>query len=446
MFKNKNIHMLGIGGISVSAIAKMLYKDNKITGYDINQNDITKELINLGINVSNKCNLDNVYNADIIIYSSAIDSNNKELIYAKELNKEIYERSTFLGLLSKEYENRLCITGTHGKSTTTAMVSSIFLEAMLDPTIHLGAYYEAINGNLHIGSKKYFIMEACEYVDSFLNFYPTSTIITNIDSDHLNYFNSIDNIINSFNKYTDLVPDNGYIIINNDDINKINIINKNIISIGINNISDYMAKNISNNTFDLYYKNDLLTSITLKVSGIHNIYNALSAIALSNIYINDINVIKKGIENYNGIKRRFEYIGKYNNTLVYDDYAHHPKEILTTYDNTTYIKHNKSWAIFSPHTYSRTKNHLDEFAISLSKFDNIIIAPIYAAREINTYNISEYDLVLKIKKLNKNVIYLDSYEKIIDYIKANVEENDLVVTIGAGDIDIVAKKIIEEIN
>lgn len=453
MFENKKIHMIGIGGISMSGIAEILLSFNcKITGYDAMKTDITNHLIEIGVPVYDKCNILNVKNADIIIYTAAIHDDNEELKYAKENKKVVYERSTFLGLLMKEYENVLCISGTHGKSTTTGMVSNIFLKANLNPTIMIGAILPSINSNNKVGSKKYFIAESCEYVDSFLEFFPTSEIILDIDDDHLDYFKNIDGIISSFNKFANKLNNNGNLVINNDDKNTLKATNNinNKITYGIENNSNYMAKNIvfdslGHPTYELFIDNQSQGLVSLNVTGIHNVYNSLAAIALSNIYIKDLNIIKEGLLSFTGVGRRFEYIGKYKNVSVYDDYAHHPSEIKTTLDSVKKTKHNKSYAIFQSHTYSRTYEHLTEFADILKNFDNVIIAPIYPARETNIFNVKEEQLVDLIKKENKNVWYIDSFDKIIDFIKENVQDDDLVITIGAGPINEVAKKLVMEV-
>lgn len=451
MFQNKKVHMIGIGGISMSGIAYMVKDLGAIvTGSDVNFSSITDKLNADGILVNIGHHPEMINDADIVVYTAAIKEDDPERLMAKNLGKKTYERAEFLGLLSKSYENCLCISGTHGKSTTTGMVATCFLEAKLNPTIQIGAMLKGINGNIHIGSQKYLIMESCEYADSFLHFFPTGIIITNIDNDHLDYFKTLDNIKKSFKKYINLLPDNGILVLNNDDDNAKDIIDgfdKKVITYGINNNADYMAKNITKNelgyySFDIYSNDKFITNINLGISGKHNVYNALAAFILSNNYINDINIVKIGLEKYRGVGRRFEYLGKYNGAFVFDDYAHHPTEIKTTLDAVVNTKHNKNWAIFQSHTYSRTKEHLDEFADVLSNFDNIIIAPIYAAREINTFNISENMLVDKIKQKNKNVVYLDSFEKIKNYLKQNVNENDLIITIGAGDVYKIAKDLV----
>ncbi len=453
MYENKKIHLIGIGGVSMSGIAEMLLAMGAIvTGSDVAESKITKHLEDLGIKIYYGHHPEVITNQDFVIYTAAIKEDDLERKKAQELNIPSFERAEFLGKLTLLYQNTLCISGTHGKSTTTGMVSTIFRQANLNPTIQIGAILPLINSTSYIGSKDYLIMEACEYVDSFLHFHPTSAIVTNIDDDHLDYFKTLDNIQKSFQKYVSLIPPEGYLVMNNDDINSSILKNStkaHVITFGINNEANFQAKNITVNelghySFDIYENNQFLIHLDLNLNGQHNIYNALASYALASRYIKDKNIIKEGLENYRGVERRFEYIGSFKKASLYDDYAHHPTEIKTTLESVKKVKHHKSWAIFQSHTFSRTKEHLDEFAEVLSKFDNIIIAPIYPAREINTFNISEDMLVAKIKINNPQVIYLDSFSKIEDYLKEHVQENDLVITIGAGPINQVVYHLKEE--
>lgn len=453
MFKNKKIHFIGIGGTSMSGIADIMHNKNAIvTGYDLVESKITKRLVKEGIDVYHKPNLSYIDNADIIVYSAAINDNFEELKYARKLNKKIYERSEFLGILMQEYENVLCISGTHGKSTTTSMIATIFLKANLNPTISIGAMLPLINGNYHIGNNKHFIVEACEYVDSFLDFKPTSAIILNIQTDHIDYFKNLDNIIKSFNKFVKLLPKNGYLIVNNDDKNTLKAVcNHEKTTYGINNDSNYMAKNIKFDklgypSYDLYIDNININRVNLNVLGKHNIYNSLAAIALSHKYINDISLIVSALKFYKGIERRFEYLGKFKSANVFDDYAHHPNEVESILDLIKKTKHNRSIAVFQPHTYSRTNAFLKDFANILKDFDCIIIAPIYAAREENIYNIKEDDLLNLIKEENENVVFIDSFEKIINFLDKKVQKDDIIVTMGAGDITLLAHMLVGDNN
>ena len=451
MFNNKKIHFIGIGGISMSGIAEIVKSlGGIISGSDIQESQITEKLSQDGMDIKIGHHPEMIKDSDIVIYTAAIHEDDPERIETKKLNKENYERAEFLGIISKQYKNCLCISGTHGKSTTTGMVSMCFLEANLDPTIQIGAMLSEINGNTKIGDKDYLIMESCEYVDSFLHFHPTSIIITNIDNDHLDYFKNLSNIKKSFNKYVNLLPNDGLFVKNNDDANSSNVeegFTGKVITYGIDSDANYMAKNITVNdlghySFDIYYNQEFLISISLNINGKHNVYNALAAFALAHNYIKDINTIKVALEKYRGVGRRFEYLGTYNGAYIYDDYAHHPTEIKTTLESVKKVKHNQDYCIFQSHTYSRTKEHLDAFADVLSNFDNVIIAPIYPAREINTFNISEDMLVDKIKEKNPHVIYLDSFEKITEYLKEHVKEKDLIITVGAGPVNKIAKDLV----
>ena len=448
---NKKIHLIGIGGINMSAIALLLKSlDNEVSGSDYQNSEIIENLKKENINITLELNPDNINDVDIVIYTAAIDEDNPELKRARELKKIIYSRSEFIGKISEEYKNVICIAGTHGKSTTTGMISLMLLENDLNPTIMVGAKLKEINGTLHIGSNEYLVLETCEYKDSFLDFKPTSAVILNIDNDHLDYFENLDNIKNSFQKFIDLLPQNGHLTINNDDKNTKTITcDKDIITFGFNDGAVLVAKNISYDNlghpiFDVYYKNEFLINIHLNIMGTHNIYNALAALAQCIIYDLNIEKSKKGIEKYTGVERRFELIGTYNNALIFDDYAHHPTEISATLNSVKKVIHKRNFAIFQSHTYSRTKEHLKEFANILAQFDNIIIAPIYPARETNIYNIKEDDLVKLIREKNQNVLFMDSFDKIVEWLRQNIEEDDMVITIGAGPINEVANKLVRK--
>ena len=452
MFKDKKVHFIRIGGISMSGIAIILHeKGTIVTGSDAANSKTIKMLEEKGIEIAIGENPSLVEKADIVVYTAAISEDNTELIKARELNKPLYERAKFLGLITKDYKNVLCISGTHGKSTTTGMVASCFLEDDKNPTIQIGAFLPKIKSNYYIGGNDYFIMEACEYVDSFLSFYPTSEIILNIDNDHLDYFENLDNIKKSFSKFTHLLPEKGYLVLNADDENTMSIDipkNINVLTYGIKNDANVKALNITYDElghpeFDIYYNNELYIHIKLNVLGNHNIYNALATTSLCIMHNISKEANIKGLSEYVGVERRFEYIGTYKeNILVYDDYAHHPTEIASTLNSTKKIKCNKNWAIFQSHTFSRTKEHLEEFANVLKNFDNIVIAEIYPAREINVYNIKEEDIVNLIKPHNKNVYFIDTYDNIVEFLKDKLEPNDLVITIGAGPVNEVGLKLL----
>ncbi len=443
--KYKNVHMIGIGGVSMSGIAAILINWGfNITGSDLNDSDSIKTLIEKGAKITIGHNLEHIANCDIVIYSAAVKSTDPEMQKAKELNIPTIERADFLGDLTRCYTNSICVSGTHGKTTTTSMLSLCFIEGLKDPTIQVGAYLKNIDGNYLVGNSETFIIEACEYVESFLKFSPKAEIILNIDNDHLDYFKTFDNIKLAFKKYIELLPTDGLLVINGDDTHCIELskhTQSTIITYGINNLnSTFTAQNIAFDndgfsSFDLYYNNKLLEKIELRVPGYHNIYNALASIALSHSYGINIKDIKNGLLKFTGANRRFEFKGKINNSVsIYDDYAHHPTEIEATAKALENKNFNNSWIVFQPHTYSRTFNLLNEFADSLSTFDNIILLDIYAARETNTYNISSKDLELKLKEIGKDVKYIPDFDECVSYIKNNIKDNDIILTLGAGTV------------
>lgn len=448
------IHMIGIGGVSMSGLAEHLtHFGITITGSDGKESDNTKHLKEIGLDVQIGHHKEMVNNADLIVYTAAIPENDEELLFARELGKKMMERSEFLGEITKCYEECICISGTHGKTTTTSMISMCFLSANLDPTIEVGAYLKAIKGNNRTGHSKYFILEACEYVDSFLKFHPHTEIILNIDNDHLNYFKNIENIKKSFQKFTERLNNTGTIIANIDDENTMDVIKSSThktITYGIKNQNaDFIANNINLDqngfpTFDVLKNGTFYETFTLSVHGAHNILNALATIATCDLYEIKKECIKDGLEKFTGANRRFEKIGTYKGIPVFDDYAHHPTEIETTLKSSNDIPKKEVWAVFEPHTYSRTEEHLNEFASVLAKFDHIILSEIYAARETNTSGISSKDIEELILKQNKNCVFLKSYEQIENYLKEHVTKDDIIVTIGAGTINQVGYHLIEK--
>ena len=449
----KHIHLIGIGGVSMSGIAEILHSCGFIvTGSDSTQSEITDKLIKNHIPVKIGHDIENLEKSNLVVYSAAVKQDDIELVRAKELNIPIVERGTFLGILTKSFKDTICISGTHGKTTTTSMISLCFLEDAKDPSIQVGAYLKQLNGNYRVGNSNYFIIEACEYVESYLKLFPKTEVILNIDNDHLDYFGTFDNIVRSFNKYIGLLPDDGLLVINSDDEN-CRKISKNsrakVLTYGIQNEhANFIARNIQFNTngfptFDVYYNNTFYKTITLSVPGLHNVMNALACIAVCHYYGIEKESIKNALFNYTGAHRRFEYKGSFNNVSVYDDYGHHPTEILATANALKQKKYNKSWVIFQPHTYSRTKNLLDDFANVLLNFDNIIVTDIYAARENNTYNISSKDLVDKINDLGKQAIYIQDFNQIVNYVKQNASPEDIVITLGAGTVTNIGPMLVD---
>ena len=452
--KYKKVHMVGIGGVSMSGIAEILLNFGfKVSGSNNVESEITKKLEKAGIEISIGHKAENITNQDIVVYSAAIKKDNIELVTAQAKNIPIIERADFLGELTRCYKDTITISGTHGKSTTTSMISLCFLAGLKDPTIQVGADLRNIDGNYKVGNSEHFIIEACEYVESFLKFSPKAEIILNIDNDHLDYFKNFENIKNAFIKYVKLLPDDGLLVVNGDDKNALDLIQYakgTSLSYGITNKNtDFFAVNIVFDNdgfpeFDVYSKNSFYGRIKLNVPGMHNVLNALACIALCDYYGIKYETIKNALLSFTGALRRFEFKGKVNGASVYDDYGHHPAEIIATAKALMNKKYNQSWVVFQPHTYSRTKMLLDDFAKALLNFDNIIILDIYAAREKNTYGISSKDLADRICSLGKDAKYIPDFDECVNYLKSNVKENDIVLTQGAGTVTEIGPMLIKK--
>lgn len=452
--KYKKIHMIGIGGVSMSGIAAILKNWGfTVTGSDWVKSETTDKLNELGIPVKVGHNLENLANANIVVYSAAIKEDDPEMLEAKRLQIPTIERADFLGELTRCYQDTICVSGTHGKTTTTSMISLCFLEALKDPSIQVGAYLKQLDGNYKVGNSEHFIIEACEYVESFLKFSPKAEVILNIDNDHLDYFKTFENIKNAFIKYVKLLPDDGILVLNADDTNCMDLAqytNVKPVTYGIQNEkADFHANNIVFDEdgfaqFDVYYRDTLFDRINLSVPGTHNILNALSCIALSTQYGIDKSAIRSALLKFTGAHRRFEFKGKIDNKVsVYDDYGHHPTEILAIAKSLSHKRYHHSWVIFQPHTYSRTKNLLSDFANVLLNFDHVIVLDIYAAREKNTYGITAKDLVHQLISIGKEAKYMPDFQECASYVKNNVEENDIVLTLGAGTVTEIGPMLIQ---
>ena len=442
--KGKHIYMIGIGGISMSGIADILVNMGYVvSGSDREESSITEGLRSQGINVMIPQRADNITdNIDFIVYTAAIKEDNPEMVVAREKSIKMMERGEFLGELTKLFSNTIGVAGTHGKTSTTSMLSCIFLESDYDPSIQVGSILKNINGNYRVGKSDTFIIEACEYSDSFLSFHQKSALILNIDNDHLDYFKNLTNIKKSFNKYVSHLPEDGYLVVNNDDDNSKDLRNHTkakVVTYGINRPADYMATDIKfdKDGYGSFYviKNlKRLGKIELSVPGEHNISNALGAVAMADLYGISFDDIKKGLKNYEGASRRIEYKGNFKGAKVYDDYGHHPTEIEATSKAIHKKDYNESWVIFEPHTYSRAYKHKKDFAKALSDFDHIIITDIYAAREVNIYDIKEEDIVKEIKEYGKEAFHICNYDDIKLYLSQYVNKGDLILTLGAGDV------------
>ena len=447
----KNIHCIGIGGIGLSAIAEILLsRGYNVTGSDMKESDMTANLAGKGARIFIGHRAENVADADLIVYSAAVGRDNPEL---EEKRIPAITRAEMLGVLMDEYKNSIAISGTHGKTTTTSMVSLILDNAKTDPTILVGGNLAEIGGNVKVGQGEYFVTEACEYMDSFLNLRPKIEIILNIDSDHLDYFKDIDHIVNSFDKFAKLVPGEGLIVAYeaNPFVNQVIKNLDNAVTFGLNENCTYGGDNVVFNekglpAFDVKKEGRLLCRVQLSVPGEHNILNALAAFACCHSLGIPTGVIKETLEAYHGTQRRFDIVGTTaSGVKIVDDYAHHPTEIKATLAACQNIPHNKLWCVFQPHTYTRTLALFDEFADAFEKADELVLAEIYAAREKNIYKISSAQLADKIKESHpdKKVTFMQDFNSIADYVEGSADKGDLVLTMGAGDIYKVGEMILE---
>lgn len=449
--KINHIHFIGIGGIGNSALAEILLNaKHKITGSDLKKSNLTEKLESKGATIFYEHKKENVDGADLIVFSSAVGEENVERIAAKEQNIPEINRAQMLGILMDRYKNSIAISGTHGKTTTTSLITILLKQLGYDPTALIGGTLKEIDGNVRIGESQCFITEACEYKENFLNLKPRYGLILNIEEDHLDYFEDLEEIISSFVKFGKNIHPKGALIINNDDFNTKRLYAQTeaeIITVGINQKSDYQAKNITydNNSFpsfDIFKDDELLTNCSLNIPGTHNIYNALASIAVVHQFHDDIEAIVESLSSFTGVNRRFEILGKYKEAVIIDDYAHHPTEIKATLSTAKKIKDKKIRCVFQPHTYTRTASLLHEFGNAFDDADEIIITDIYAAREKDDNKVHSKDLVNEIKKVKKNVKYMPTLEEIIDYYKKTAEENDLIISLGAGNIRVVTEKLI----
>mgnify|MGYP004456496797 FL=1 len=451
----KKIHCIGIGGIGLSAVAEILMaRGYDISGSDMKESDMTAKLARDGARIHIGHNAENVEGKDLVIYSSAISMENPELARATELGIPTVTRAQALGALMEEYDSSIAISGTHGKTTTTSMVSLILKNAQKEPTILVGGNLPEINGNVYVGQNGYFVTEACEYMDSFLNLKPKIEIILNIDSDHLDYFKDVDHIARSFDKFAKLVPENGAVIAYDANPFVKSVISglPNAITFGLSESCDYYASDINFDNdgmpqFKVNHGGKVLGQIELAVPGEHNILNALAAFACCHIQGVAVEDIIKTLDGYTGTHRRFDLLGETSTGIrIVDDYAHHPTEIKATLAAVRNMKHNTLWCLFQPHTYTRTMALLDDFATAFDEADKVVLAEIYAAREKNIHKISSKTLMNKIKEhdVNKDVYFFEDFEEIASFVYNNAQEGDLVITMGAGDIYKVGEMILEK--
>lgn len=441
---NSHIYFIGIGGISMSGLAEIL-KDRgcQVSGTDIKESDVTKHLESLGISIHYGHRAENITDdIDLVVYTAAIHPGNPELEAAKEKQIPLMDRARLLGHIMEEYQYSVAVAGTHGKTTTTSMVSEILLEAEKDPTITVGGILPAIHSNVKIGHSPYFVAEACEYFDSFLQFTPLVGVILNVEADHLDYFKTLDNIRRSFHAFAQRIPAGGLLVLNASIAHPEELeenLHCSVETFGLKENACWQARNIvhgpnGKNSFDVYYQGEFYTSVHLDIPGKHNITNALAAVASAHFLDIPAEVCARGLSHFTGVNRRFQRKGEKRGIVVIDDYAHHPTEIMATLSAARNVRHNKLWCVFQPHTYSRTKNLFDEFGRAFGDADEIIVADIYAARETDDGTISAAMLAERIAKEGGNARYVGDFAAIRQHLETHCRTGDLLLTVGAGDV------------
>lgn len=450
--KSQHVYFMGIGGISMSGLAQIiLQRGFKVSGSDRTPSDLTDQLEKMGANIHIGQRAANITeDIDLVVYTAAIHPDNPEFIRCKELEIPMMSRAEFLGQLMKNYDCSVAVSGTHGKTTTSSMLGEIFMKENLDPTLSIGGILPSINGNIRIGESGYFLTEACEYTNSFLSFFPKYSLILNIEEDHLDFFKDLDDIRNSFRKFAGLLPEDGALIINGQINNYKEIIEGlecPVYTFGFDSTNDYYPSDIhiskdGRSVFTVHTPSGLTKEIVLKVLGTHNVLNAVAAFALTDVLGLSHDPAVEALNNFTGAKRRFEYKGSLKGITVMDDYAHHPTEIEATLEAAKDYPHKSLWVVFQPHTYSRTKAFMDEFAKALSLADNVILTDIYAARENDTLGISSEDLQKKIQALGKKCYYFKNFSDIEIFILQNCIPDDLLITMGAGDVQKIGENLL----
>ncbi len=450
--KPSHIYFVGIGGISMSGLAEILFdKGFRISGSDRQPSALTTALEDKGITVFYGQRETNITkDIDCAVFTSAIHPDNPEYVAIQRLNIPSLTRAELLGQMMKNYDTPIAISGTHGKTTTTSMVSEILLQADTDPTLSVGGIYKPIGGNIRIGSSGYFVTEACEYTNSFLSLFPKIGIVLNIEADHLDFFKDLDDIRASFRRFAALLPEDGTLIINNDIENVEEItrgLSCKVVTFGLEKAADYTASDITYQEngcprFTLHTPASKLENVTLQVPGAHNISNALASLALADVLSLSMEQATKAVHDFTGTDRRFEYKGSIGGVTIIDDYAHHPTEIAATLNACKNYPHKTLWCVFQPHTYTRTKAFLKEFAQSLSLADKVVLADIYAARETDTLGISSKTLLEELKKLGCDCYHFPSFDEIENFLLQNCINGDLLITMGAGDVLKIGEKLL----
>ncbi len=433
----RRVHFIGIGGSGMCSLAEILHAMGyEVSGSDDLESDNVARLRSLGISVSLPLAARNIRDPEAVVYTVAVSDTHPEMQAAKALGVPVIERAALLGMLTRHYPRSLAVAGTHGKTTTTSMVSQILLEAALDPTLVIGGRLPLIEANGRAGRSDILVCEACEFKDHFLQMAPAVSVILNIDADHLEYFGSLENIIRSFRRFSEQTGST--LLVNGDDANTLRAVDglegKTIVRFGLAPENEWAALNITEGgpygRYDLYHSGTFVAHIALSVPGRHNIANSVAAAAAASLLGASPAQIAAGLLHFGGAGRRFETVGTVRGVTIIDDYAHHPTEIAATLEAAKSLPHRRVWAVFQPFTFSRTARHLDAFADALSAADEAVVSDIMGSREVNTWNVSSSQITDRLPGSH----YIPDFEGISRFVSEHVQEGDLVVTMGGGNI------------
>ena len=441
-------HLIGIGGVSMSSLADVLWGMGiAISGSDMNRNKNVVGLTEKGIPVSIGHKAENITREiEFVVRTAAVHDDNPEIIRAHALGIPVFERTQAWGAISKDYSNALCISGTHGKTTTTSMCTHIMMAADKDPTVMIGGTLPLLNAGHRVGHGNTIIMEACEYYNSFLSLHPTVAVILNVEADHLDFFKDLQDVQHSFREFALRTPEDGYVVANLDDASTMATIQgipRKVMTFGLTSDADVYAENIeflgANSHFDIMFKGKHFTDVTLHVPGLHNVKNALAATAAAICLGVRPNAVKYGLAGFNGAGRRFEFKGKYNGADVYDDYAHHPGELKALLDTVEGLNYKRCILVFQPHTYTRTAALFEDFVTQLKRPDVLLLAEIFAAREKNTIGISSAALAERVEGAE----FYPTFPELEEELKRKARPGDIILTVGAGDVYKIGENIVE---
>lgn len=442
----RSVFFIGAGGINMSSLALITKRRGfRVGGSDRAESEITNRLVREGIELVFSHEASHVEGYDAVVYTVAISPDNPEYIRAKERGIPLISRADYMGYLMTDYQNRIGISGMHGKSTTTSMCAQIFMSAMADPTVLSGAEMASMGGAYRIGGETHFIFEACEYMDSFLDFYPSIAVILNVEMDHVDYFESMAHIRSSFRRFAEKTLPKGVVVANGDDENvraALEGYEGRVIRFSLaDERAEFYATSLTEaqgcSSFDIMAFGRLFCRAQLRVSGRHNVYNALASAAAAYLCGIDGEGVAKGLAAFSGAKRRMEYKGCFQGAEVYDDYGHHPTEVKTTLEGAAAMGYRRTVCVFQSHTYSRTAGLFDEFLAAFGAADEVIVADIYAAREKDTGLVSGQ----KLAEALPNGRYVGDFDAIAAYLRKTIGEGDLLVVMGAGDIYRIFEKL-----